>query len=641
MFRFRPLALWITSFAAGILCAVFTDGIASAVIFAVIGVLCVLCVAVRRFPYRATLFPVLLAAVCGFSYFTVRDVLQTRAVSCSYGVTADIAGDITETDTYGFTMSLLSPGESGLKPGTRVYVYYDYDIALSAGDRVYGSFTFSESGRSVCADGVYLLANGDISRTEPGRGHTLLSSFRNYVCGLLENRFSADTAAVAKAVLTGDRSSVDPSLYSAYRSSGIAHILVISGFHMSLVLMSAYSVLSATGIGRRYAGIICVLLALLFSAFVGFTPSVTRAAVMCISVFIGGALNYKNDPFAALFTALGILLLWNPYSLFSVGLLLSFLCTLGIITVSPALYGVVSKIKNRFLRGLANVFNSVALSSSAALFSFPASATVFGVFSVISPLTNLIVLPLFSAAVVCGYASFVFPPLAAVSDIIFGLINGIARFVNSLSFSVVSTRTFGMKAAAVIAVISLLVICSVHIKRRLKVFGICASLFAACVLLSVLCNFYINANYVSVNSVSETGISQTVAASKQDCVFIDRGGGYTDTEFVYKTGHTSVDVYIMLECDESALSAFVSVLSDINVEKLYISAGNRNPEVYTRVLAAAEKHGTVTEVFEGNLSLPVGDALLTAGEVQLIEYKEQTYYFYYTTDDTVYLDGKE
>ena len=55
MFRLRPLALWITAFAAGILCAFFTDSILSAVTFAVIGVLCVLCVAVRRFPYRATL----------------------------------------------------------------------------------------------------------------------------------------------------------------------------------------------------------------------------------------------------------------------------------------------------------------------------------------------------------------------------------------------------------------------------------------------------------------------------------------------------------------------------------------------------------------------------------------------------------
>ena len=99
MFRLRPLALWITAFAAGILCAVFTEGVAKIALFAVIGVLCVLCFAVRRFPYRATVLPLALALILGMGYLEIRGYVAERAVSQSYGCKGDITGDVTETDS--------------------------------------------------------------------------------------------------------------------------------------------------------------------------------------------------------------------------------------------------------------------------------------------------------------------------------------------------------------------------------------------------------------------------------------------------------------------------------------------------------------------------------------------------------------
>lgn len=640
MFRLRPLALWITAFAAGILCAVFTDGIISAVTFALLGVLCVLCVAVRRFPYRATLFPVFLSVLLGFSYLCVRDYAVDKIVSKSYGITTDAAGDVTETDSYGFTMSLVSSGKSSLPEGTAVYVLYDYNMDISAGDRVYGNFTFSEAGERVRADGAFVRATGDVSRTERGRGETLIIKLRNKVGGFIENNYSADTFGAAKAVLMGDRTDIDPMLYSAYRSSGISHLLVISGFHMSLVLMTVYTALSFTVPGKRYSGIICIFLALIFSAFVGFTPSVTRAAFMCIAVFTGGTLNYKNDSFTSLFTAVGILLVCNPYSLFSVGLLLSFLCTLGIIALSPPLQAAVNRIKKKPLRKLASIPSSVAISVAAVMFSFPVAAYVFGEFSVVSPVVNLFVIPLFNFAAGTGYISFIIPPLSGISDMLFRCINSIAVFGNSLGFSTLSTRIPGMGIALAVAAVSVIIICSVHIKRRVKTFGICFAVFASVILCSAGFNSFVSANRVSVNSFSSEGFNQAVVTSKDVCVYIDRGG-YTDTDAVFEMGHTSIDVYIMLECDINGMGNFVSALSETGVEKLYISNDKRDKEIYERLLAVAERHGVITEVFEGNLTLSVGNASVTAGKVQLVEYKADTCYFDYGTGGVVYLDGKE
>lgn len=641
MFRLRPLALWITAFAAGILCAVFADDIALAVtIFAVIGVLCVLCVAVRRFPYRSVVFPVLLAFLIGFSYLCVRDYAVERSMAKSYGITADVAGDVTETDNYGFTMLLVSAGNSGLPEGTKVYVYYDYNIDISAGDRVYGSFTFSEADERVLADGSFVCAKGDVSRTERGRGETLLIKLRNNVGGYIENNYSSDTFGVAKAVLMGDRTDIDPILYSAYRSSGISHLLVISGFHMSLVLMTAYTFLSTTPLGKRYSGIICVVLALLFSAFVGFTPSVTRAMVMCVFVFLGGTLNYKTDSFTSLFTALGLLIVCNPYSLFSIGLLLSFLCTLGIITLSPPLQAAVNKIKKKFLRKLASIGSSVAISVAAVLFSFPVAAYVFGEFSVISPIVNLFIIPLFNFAAGIGYISFVIPPLSHASGFLFKCINAVACFGDSLGFSTISTRTTGMNLALVVAAVSVIIICSVHIKRRIKSFAICFSVFAAVVLCVVGINWYVNENYVRVCADYQNGAGYGVVSSRGQCVFIDRGG-YLETDAVFELGNTSIDVYIMLECDVAGLDNFVSALPETGVKRLYINAENMDTEICDRVLALASKHGVVTDYFENSITLPVGVGYVTAGEAEFVEYKKDIFYYNFGTDGIVYLDGKE
>ncbi len=625
MFRLRPLALWITAFAAGILCAVFTEGIAKTALFAVIGVLCVLCFAVRRFPYRATVLPLALALILGMGYLEVRGHIAETGVSGCYGQKGNVTGDVTETDSYGFTLSVLTVSDNLLPKGTKVRVYYDYEKDISVGDRVYCSLEFSDPGVKGYSYGTYVSASGDVFRTDSGKSLTLLAKFRDTVNETIEKRFSAESAQVAKAMLTGQRKNVDPILYSAYRSSGIAHILVISGFHMSLLLMSAYFFLYSTKPGKRYAGFICIGLTLVFGVFVGFTPSVSRAAVMCIAVFAGGSMNYKNDSFTSLFTALGILLILNPFSLFSVGLQLSFLCSLGIITLSPAIAAAVTKIKKRTFRLTVKQLSSVLISAVAALFSFPVVCYSFGAFSVISPVTNLFAIPVSSVGTVLGYLSFVFPPVSHLADLCFRLLNRIAVFFASFEFASVSTKITGMKIALIIAVVSVAVIGSVKLKHRLRSFGICTAALVLCISLSVGANAYIGNTRLSVNSVYGKGCYQYAVSSGGKCVFTDLGGAYVDADSVYETGNTKIDVYIMCECDSYGMGNLCNMLSNVRIDKIYINSKNRDEEIYDRVLQLADRWGVGTEVFEETVTVSAGKGYVTAGDVNLAEYGGNTF----------------
>ncbi|MBE6540278.1 MAG: ComEC family competence protein [Ruminococcaceae bacterium] len=640
MFRLRPLALWITAFAAGILCAVFTEGIAKIALFAVIGVLCVLCFAVRRFPYKATVLPLALALIIGMGYLEVRSCITESRVSQSYGCKGEVIGDVTETDSYGFTLSVLTVSDNLLPKGTSVRVYYDYEKVIRAGDRVYCALELFDPDAEGYSYGTYVSASGDVLRVDKGKSATPLTKFRDLVNGVIQNRFSSESAGVAKAMLTGERTDMDPILYAAYRSSGIAHILVISGFHMSLLLMSAYFLLYSTKLGKRYAGLICIVLTLAFGVFVGFTPSVFRAAVMCIAVFAGGSFNYKNDSFTSLFTALGLLLILNPFSLFSVGLQLSFLCSLGIITLFPAIGAAVTKIKKRAFRFTVKRFSSVLISAVAALFSFPVVCYSFGAFSVISPVTNLFAIPVSSIGTVFGYLSFILPPVSHLADICFRLLNKIAVFFASFEFAAVSTKTAGMKTALVIAVISVIIIGSVKLKHRLPSFAICAACLALCIVTSVGVNAYADRTRLTVNSRFGKGCYQFVSSSGGECVFTDMGGAYVVTDDVFETGNTKVDVYIMYECDSYGMGNLCNILSAVRIDKIYINAKNRDPEIYERVLQLADRWNVKTEVFEENITVPAGKAYVTAGDVNLVEYGCDTF-LPYGKNGIYYLDGRK
>ena len=640
MFRLRPLALWITAFAAGILCAVFTEGVAQIALFAVIGVLCVTCFAVRRFPYRATVLPLALALILGMGYLEIRGYVAERAGSQSYGCKGDITGDVTETDSYGFTVSVLTVSDNLLPKGAKVRVYYDFERDIRAGDRVYCTLEFSDPGAEGYSYGTYVSATGDVFRVDSQKGATPLINFRNAVNGIIQRRFSSESSGVAMAMLTGERSDVDPILYSAYRFSGIAHILVISGFHMSLILMSVYFMLYSTKAGKRYAGLICIFLTLVFGSCVGFTPSVSRAAVMCIAVFAGGSFNYKNDSFTSLFTALGILLLLNPYSVFSVGLQLSFLCSLGIITLSPAIGETVTKIKKRFVRFTVKQLSSVLISAVAALFSFPVVCYFFGSFSIISPVTNLFAIPVSSIGTVLGYLSFVIPPLSHLADLCFRLLNKIAVFFASFEFAAVSTKITGMKTALLIAAASVIIIGSVKLKHRLRTFGICTCCLALCIGISAGANAYISNTRTAVKCVWGKGCYQFVAASGGECVFTDMGGAYVIADDVFETGNTKIDVYIMSECNSYSLGNLCSMLSDVSIDKIYIRAQNRDTEIYRRVEQLASRWNIETEVFEGNITVPAGKAYVTAGDVNLVEYGYDTF-LSYGKNDIFYLDGRK
>ena len=83
-----------------------------------------------------------------------------------------------------------------------------------------------------------------------------------------------------------------------------------------------------------------------------------------------------------------------------------------------------------------------------------------------------------------------------------------------------------------------------------------------------------------------------------------------------------------------------NILSAVRIDKIYINAKNRDPEIYERVLQLADRWNVKTEVFEENITVSAGKAYVTAGDVNLVEYGCDTF-LPYGKNGIYYLDGRK
>lgn len=149
---------------------------------------------------------------------------------------------------------------------------------------------------------------------------------------------AAPTTAFLLAVIAGDDTTIETAREDAFRATGIAHVLALSGLHVGVIVWLAMLLLtpvfSLRG-GRTVGYILLAVTILLYALATGLSASVARAAVM-VAVFIFTKLkNRAPSPYNALFFTVFIWLCINPLWIFSAGLQLSAAAVFVIIWLSP------------------------------------------------------------------------------------------------------------------------------------------------------------------------------------------------------------------------------------------------------------------------------------------------------------------
>lgn len=254
---------------------------------------------------------------------------------------------------------------------------------------------------------------------------SLIDPLRNYLAGSIDARFPAGREQqFVKSMILGDRDLLPEELYDAFRRTGTAHVIAVSGLHVALL---AYAVnlllqrLKVTTFGRWFSFVLFVLALATYCLVTGNAPSIQRAAIMSAMMIGGNTLGRKTWPLNSLAASDLVILLINPLDLFNPGFLMTNGAVVGILTLYGPLSKVVPTGKSMLRKLCSALWSSFCVSLSAMAGVSPVIALYFGTFSVAGIVANLPVVFFSNLAMFAALPLFLFHGVAGVPASLFGM----------------------------------------------------------------------------------------------------------------------------------------------------------------------------------------------------------------------------
>lgn len=292
--------------------------------------------------------------------------------------------------------------EPDLKIGNKIYLkgkFQQFEVARNKGNFDSKKYYLSIGITTKIAVKEYYVSddNYDFLRDK-------LCTLREYVVGMFsklcdtngkDKWLYGNKAGIFSAILMGDKTELDQEIKDLYSLSGIAHILAISGLHISLIGMFLYSLLR-----KRFSfatsSALTIAVVTLFAITSGMGIATIRAFVMFVLKLIGEILGRKYDYITAISLSALILLADNPFIIINSGFQMSFCAMITITIIWPKVVYLIN-IKSK-------IANSIVLSLCIGIFMNPVIAYNYFQLPTYSFMLNIIVVPLLGIVVISAIA---------------------------------------------------------------------------------------------------------------------------------------------------------------------------------------------------------------------------------------------
>jgi len=232
-------------------------------------------------------------------------------------------------------------------------------------------------------------------------------------------RLPEDERGLVPGLVLGDVSQMPPTLTSAFRVTGLAHLTAVSGANIAILLGTVLSAVRWTGLGRRGRAVIGGAALLGFVVLVRPSPSVLRAAVMGAVVLFAGVSGRRARALPAVSAAVLALVVADPFLARSPGFAMSVLATGAIVTVAPGWTARLSRLMPQPLAA------AVAVPAAAQLACTPVIVATFGQLTPYAVVANLLAAPAVAPATLagigCALVAVPLPALAAAMAWLAGL----------------------------------------------------------------------------------------------------------------------------------------------------------------------------------------------------------------------------
>ena len=273
-----------------------------------------------------------------------------------------------------------------------------------------------------------------------------LETIRREAAALLSRALPEPQAGLGAAMMIGLRDLVARDVAADFRTSGLSHVVAISGWHICLL---AAVVTAALGrLARRPRSLVVLLVVAAYSILAGASPSILRAAVMASVVLLARELGRAGQASAALgLTCFGLILV-EPASVEDIGFQLSAAATAGLLAWSPRLRGWLATRLPSATPGW--LLEALAVSLAAQAATLPLILFHFESLSVVAPLANLLVAPIVAPAMLMtvlafaaggaislGVPALLLAPITLIAAAGVGAMIGVAQVTSALPFAAV------------------------------------------------------------------------------------------------------------------------------------------------------------------------------------------------------------
>lgn len=552
---------------------------------------------------------------------TVSAVVKQWPTQSRYGCAAVVQIRTPEGRTV-HALLYLSPAEHvplpELRPGDVLTVQAQFRLANTAGG-VESTYYYSKN--------IQLIAYADEALVErPER--IPLGCWPAYVSQALRESiariFPEKAAPLVTALVTGERTLLSAGAYSALRRTGLAHVIVVSGLHVSFLV----SVLSfVLGRNRKRTAAAGIGLMFFFAAVAGNTPSILRAAFMHSMLLLAPLVDREEDRPTSLAAILLLVLVWNPYAAASISLQLSFAAVAGIYLLGDPLYcrwtrriSPGGRLAQRVARP---VLGTLAASIGAAVFTIPLTVWHFDSISLVSPLANLLAFWAVSVTFVAGLCLALLglllpgPAAAAARLVSFGAdwIEWITRTLARLPFVAVGLGSVYLRLWLLLAYALLALWLLWRGEKKRFWFPVGTGALCLCAALA-----FHTASHRSVAlsiSVLDVGQGLCVAVcSGEENVLVDCGGaggldaGDTAADYLQDLGFMRLDRLILTHYHSDHAGGVPQLMERMEVGELVLPAVTPEEPLRREIEELALRHGTGIRWVAEDTVISLGDARL-------------------------------
>lgn len=363
-----------------------------------------------------------------------------------------------------------------------------------------------------------------------------------------------------KAFVIGDTNDIEDNLLSNYRNIGISHLLAISGMHLSLFLI----IIDLLFKKSRFKNLV-IFSFLIFLLFItNYPESLIRCFLFMILKYINKKLKFNYNNLELLVFCFSILILYNPYFIYNIGFIFSIVITFFIL------------LSKNILKDKSYVKKLVITSLVCFLASIPIIANSFFKINLLTPLFNIIFIPIFSIIIFpLGLLTFIFPFLDVFYFIITGGMESVINIFSGLNmFNLVISKP----NLIIILIYYISLFLSIKINKK-YIF-----LFLSVLIININSKYLIINPEITFLDVGQ-GDSSIIILPRGKTIMIDTGGIYGSNysislnktiPYLNSIGINEIDTLILTHGDYDHMGETVNLINNINVKNILINKGKLN-----------------------------------------------------------------